>query len=188
MEIEKEDFKTFAVFAKQRSTEFTIKLNGSIENEEQFDDAIAVLEEATEYDCVIVKISSNGGSVSAIIPFLDALKRCPAHRVAHVISIAASAATLPIFICDEVIVNDHSTIMLHTASGGAFGTVQQNVDNSIHWKESTERLARDIYQNFLTEDEYKLMFNGKEFWYSAKEFTEKLQKTIKLEEIDDNLE
>jgi len=86
-----------------------------------------------------VRINSGGGSVEAAVAMYNELKRHPARKVAHVDALAASAATLIMVACDEIIMAANARIMIHNPYAAARG-------NAADFLAAAEQLsdARDI--------------------------------------------
>ena len=62
---------------------------------------------------LIVEINSPGGDVWAGFEIFGLLQACPAHTEAHIISMAASAATTAMCGCDTVLASPVAQIMVH---------------------------------------------------------------------------
>lgn len=68
-----------------------------------------------------VRINSGGGSVWAAIAMYNELKRHSARKVARIDALAASAATLVMVACDEVIMSSNARIMIHNPTSDVEG-------------------------------------------------------------------
>ena len=81
-------------------------------------DAVAAAGDAKTLD---IYISSPGGDVFESRAIMAQLKRFPGNTVAHIDGLCASAATSIALACNEVEMSDGGFLMIHNASGGAWG-------------------------------------------------------------------
>lgn len=70
---------------------------------------------------VTVYINSGGGDVFAGVAIASMLKRHDAKVIGKVDGLAASAATFPLFACDEIHVPENAYLMVHKPSSGTWG-------------------------------------------------------------------
>ena len=68
-----------------------------------------------------VRINSPGGDVFESRAIIEAIKRFAGKTIAHIDSLAASAATSISLACDEVEMSDGGFYMIHNASGAVWG-------------------------------------------------------------------
>ena len=72
--------------------------------------------------------------------------------------------------------------MFHNYSGGVVGKGGEMLDRLQHERVWSEKLLRDIYQDFLTEEEIQLMLNNKDLWMDGDEVIKRLEaKKAKME-------
>lgn len=76
----------------------------------------------TAADTVNLYINCTGGSVKEAIGIYNVLKRCPAPVTAYIDGFACSAASVIAMAADKVIMPRNTAMMIHNASGGAWGT------------------------------------------------------------------
>lgn len=82
---------------------------------------IADIAAAGDATTLHVRINSPGGSVFESRAIIEAIKRFPGTSIAHIDSVAASAATSCALACDEVEISDGGFFMIHNASCMAYG-------------------------------------------------------------------
>lgn len=82
---------------------------------------IADIAAAGDADTLHVRINSPGGNVFESRAIIEAIKRFAGKSIAHIDSVAASAATSCALACDEVEISDGGFFMIHNASGMAYG-------------------------------------------------------------------
>lgn len=78
----------------------------------------------TAADTVNLYINCTGGSVKEAIGIYNVLRRCPAKIVAYIDGFACSAASVIAMAADTVIMPRNTAMMIHNASGGAWGTAK----------------------------------------------------------------
>lgn len=160
----------------QTSTKYSIDLTGEIGETSLFRNVLDTLEHAGEGDLIEFRIDSIGGDLYAMNAICNAILSTEATTCARLIGLAASAATLPLMVCDEVIIENNTQAMFHTASYGArgdTGTVKEFVAFS---DSSLRELLWTFYEGFLTKKEFKNMVdNHKEYWMKGDEVLARLQ-------------
>lgn len=150
-------------------------LCGQIESPEEYIQWFDIIRHANETDVIKIYINSPGGHVFTAIQFMRALKESSAKIVMSVEGECASAATM-IFLCgDSFEVSEHSMFMFHNYSSGVFGKGGEMFDQLKHERKWSESLLRDIYADFLTEEEIVSILDNKDIWMTGDEVIERLQ-------------
>ena len=162
-------------FSKQLVNVHEFYLCGEIESSEAYIQWFDTIRHANETDVVKIYINSPGGDVFTTIQFMRALKESSAKIVMSVEGMCASAATM-IFMCgDSFEVSEHSMFMFHNYSGGVTGKGGEMLDQLQHERVWSEKLLRNIYEDFLLEDEIKAMLNNKDLWMDGDEVIKRLE-------------
>ena len=133
-------------------------------------------------DMVKIHINCPGGDLFTTIQFLQAISECQGHVVASVEGMCMSAATLIFLRADECMITNHSMFLFHNYSSGTFGKGGEMYHGIIHEREWSEQLMRDIYEDFLTEEEIGSLINDKDIWMNAQQVMERLEKRGKIAE------
>jgi len=134
-------------------------------------------------------INSPGGRLDGLVTLLDALQQTDANSVAIISGEAHSAASILALNCNQVYVSDYSTMLVHNVSFGAVGKGSDVRDQVKHTLDFSERIFRQTYTGFLSEDEIDQVLNGKEIWLVGEEIAERLENKIKyLESLEDEEE
>ena len=160
----------FEVAGKPVAWDYRVNINEDFEHTSQFDDLVAVLEDATENDQIRINLSTNGGSLVAILPLLGAMKETEAHVHVHAASDVASAGTFLLMKAHSVSINDHVTIMCHNVSFGSSGTGSSVASHVSHVLKSTDSLLKEMYYGFFTEQELNNLLSGSDFYMDKEEF------------------
>lgn len=165
-----EEIQKFIVTSEPLSTKYEVNIDETFEHTSQFSDVVFILEKAVAGDQVKLNLSSNGGSLAAVIPMLNAMKNSAAQVDVHIVSDIGSACTFIPMYADSVEINDYATVMCHNVYYGTEGTGHTVKDYVEYTTKATETLLREVYFGFFTEDEINMMLSGKEFWMGKEEF------------------
>ena len=165
------------VRSRVSSLEHEIFLDESISEPEYYRNAISLLRnEVGEKDTVHVYISNGGGMVHTASLITDAMDTCKGRIVGFLSGQCCSAATAIAMHCDEWVVGNNLHYMVHGISYGVLGKATDIEAQQDFTKKWGEKLFRDTYTGFLTEDEMELTLKyGKEHWFDTDDVKERLQ-------------
>lgn len=153
----------------------TFYLSGDIEEAEEYIDWFDTIRNAGEGDIIKLHINSGGGDLFTAIQFMRVLSETEAIVVASVEGACMSAATM-IFLCAQQFeISEHSMFMFHNYSGMAIGKGGEMYDNITHERKWSEKILRNVYQNFLTEDEIIAILDNKDIWMESDEVLKRLK-------------
>ena len=156
-------------------------LSGEIESSDEYIEWFDTIRHAGENDFVKLYINSGGGDLFTAIQFMRVLAETDATVCCSVEGACMSAATM-IFLCaDQFEVTPHSMFMFHNYSGGTFGKGGEMIDQLKHERAWSEKLLREAYEGFLTEDEITSILDNKDIWMSGDEIVERLKKKVEHE-------
>lgn len=109
---------------------------------------------AEEYSQLVVYINSVGGHLSLCVELLSLFDKFD--KVITVgAGIVASAGFLVWCAGDVRVVQSHTSFMAHRESWGSMGKTQTILDYAEHNDKIYTKMAHDVCQNILTEDEYQ---------------------------------
>lgn len=149
---------------------------------EQYTDWLDTIRNCSEQDVVKIHINSPGGQLLTTIQIIRALQETAATVICSVEGQCMSAATLIFLHADLVEVSEHSMFMFHNYSGGTFGKGGEMMDQLKYEAAWSEKMFRDIYEDFLTEEEIQSMLNNRDIWMTGEEVTERMiQRAEKLQ-------
>lgn len=116
-----------------------------------------------------VRINSGGGSVFEGVAIAAAIERHPAHTIAHIDGLAASAASRIAIAADEVRMAKDAFFMIHNARGMAFGEAKDMRDTA-DLLEKINGSIRDTYvrKTGADADEVEAWMDA-ETWFTADE-------------------
>lgn len=114
-------------------------------------------------------LNTTGGVVDSAFTIANAIKDSAAEVIAILNGTVASAGTIIALSCDDMIVKDHLSFMVHNYSGGIQGKgnemkARQNF-NDAHLNEA----FKHFYTGFLTDDEIERVIDGTDLWMSSEE-------------------
>lgn len=123
---------------------------------------------------VEVIISSGGGDLFAGMAICNILQRFNGHTKAIIDGLAASAASIVAFGCDEIEMPSNAYLMIHKPSIGVFG----NADDLLKWADTLDELQKGLLETYMskavegkTEEEINNLIN-KETWLTGKSASE----------------
>lgn len=154
-------------------------LSGEITSSDNYTEWFDTIRHAGESDIVKIYINSPGGDLFTAIQFMRVLAETEATVVASVEGACMSAATM-IFLCAEQFeVTPHSMFMFHNYSGGTFGKGGEMIDQLQHERKWSEGLLREIYEDFLTEEEITSILDNRDIWLDGKDVLVRLANKVK---------
>lgn len=151
-----------------------IYLYGEIGPQEDHIDKIETIRTAPADDVIRLIINTNGGYVTTMISYMQAIRESKATVICHAEGQVASAGTFIWLSGDEHSIADHTQFMFHNmqyGSGGDAANVAKHVKFNTLWSEG---LMKDVYSGFLTEDEMSTISNAGEVYLSGKEVSERM--------------
>ena len=125
-------------------------------------------------DQVEVVISSGGGDLFAGMAIANMLQRYEGHTKAIIDGLAASAASIIAFGCDEIEMSSNAYLMIHKPSIGLYG----NADDLLKWADTLDELQVGLVQTYKTKvlegytDEDINNLINKETWLTGKSASE----------------
>lgn len=157
-----------------------IYIDRPIDEAELFRDEIHAIRSASAGDDVVLYINTPGGYIHTTKSLINSILLSEASVSAVVEGTVCSAGTIIACACPRVQVMPHTTFMIHSAHGGMYGTIRNALAHAEHEKRSVEGLMRDVYKNFLTDEELESVFEGKEIWLSAIETQDRFNTRVDL--------
>jgi len=161
-------------FIPQRNGTYRIEVDSGIESVSQFSTAISALGMAKEDDMVEIHLQCPGGNVDASGAFLHAIYKCqaPVHVVAS--GGTHSAATHILLAADSFELADNFNSLIHNGSAGAYGNLNEYHSKSDFDKEFLRKQYADIYEGFLTTEEFDGVMRGDQIWLNAQQWCDRV--------------
>ena len=155
---------------------YELYITGEIESADQYIPWFDMIRHADEGDVVKIYINSYGGDLFTAIQFMRVLAETDATVIASVEGACMSAATMIFLVCAEFEVTPHSVFMFHNYSGGTFGKGGEMIDQLQHERKWSDGLMKQVYRDFLTDDEIENMLNNRDYWMDGTEVAKRLTK------------
>lgn len=176
--------KPFEVMASPIATSYVVNIDEEFEHPSQFADIVHVLENASVGDHMRINLTTPGGALFSILPLLGAMQTTNCHVHVHLASDTASAGTFLPMRADTVSINDYVTVMCHNVTFGSYGTGNTVASHVAHTLNSSEKLLRDMYKHFFSEEELSKMLSGSDFYMDKDEFLIRYEDKILAEEAE----
>jgi ATP-dependent protease ClpP protease subunit len=126
-------------------------------------------------DILHFEIDSPGGRMDGLVALLSAIERSGASSTANINGECHSAASMLALSCDNIQVSPYSTMLCHYVTYGTSGKAYDVKQHTQHISKVTEKLFRDTYELFLTEDEIEKCLEGFELWLDADSINARLE-------------
>lgn len=135
-----------------------------------------------EGDVVLLSINSYGGQLDGAIAIINAIQDTDADVHASIEGVAASAASLIALAAPSISVSPYATMMVHSATFGAFGKQSDVISHASFVDKQVRGLMNSIYKDFLTDKELEEVIMGKEMWFDSEEIVRRLELRAQLQE------
>lgn len=164
---------------------YDIYLDEDIKDPSYYRNAFQVLRTALQGDLIRIYISTVGGDMETAIMFRNNIQGCQADVIAVVEGQAFSAGSLIALSCPSIEVKPYSTMMLHNASFGSVGSVQNIRDHVDFTSRHAESLMEEVYKGFITEEEMVDLKRGRELWFDYNQISERLDKMFDADQCEE---
>lgn len=155
-----------------------LHLKGPVTDPEEYVDWVETIRDAGEHDTIEFHINSPGGNVYTAIELLHAFADCQAHIHVVLTGIVASAGTILMTVGDSFEISPYTTFMFHNYSGGTIGKGNEMAIKMDYEREWSKMFMHDIYAGLLSEEEIDQLLDGRDFWLSAENVGDRLEKMI----------
>lgn len=140
------------------------------------------VESLGEGDLILLNINSYGGQLDGAIAIINAIENTDADVHASIEGVAASAASLIALAAPSISVSPYATMMVHSATFGAFGKQSDVISHASFVDKQVRTLMNSVYKDFLTDKELEEVIMGKELWFDAPEIVRRLELRSELQE------
>jgi ATP-dependent protease ClpP protease subunit len=130
------------------------------------------LKKAKKDDKFEIIINSGGGFVNEGMQFYNIiLEKFPNSTTTYLDNRGYSMGALLFSMGSKRVIYPYSDLMYHNYAGGAFGKGEEIKAQVKHFDKLIQNFFHEIIvsQGFLSEDEYRKMIIGKDYWFDAKE-------------------
>lgn len=152
------------------SGDVTAYISDQIDEAFTYNELCYRLKHAPAEATVTLHLNTPGGYLHSAMMLVDAIKNAKAKTVAYLTGTVASAGTIIALSCDELIVSDHLSFMIHNYSAsGLSGKAHELKAYQTFTDLNTEKDFRFFYKNFLTEKEMNSVIDGQDLWMNSEE-------------------
>lgn len=160
----------------------SIYMRDTIDEPCVYNEVCYMLDNAKPGSEVKLYLNTPGGVVDTAFMLADAIRRSKAKIVAHLAGTVASAGTLIIMACDDIIVAPFTSFMIHNYSGGAVGKGHELKARQAFVDKQLNEAFKAFYLGFLTEEEMTQVIDGTDFWMGADEIQERWNNYLSYKE------
>lgn len=162
------------------SHNYVIRIDDVIEGVNNYAEELSTLYEAQETDNVIIYINTPGGNLNTCITLCNAIDNCNG-VVTTVLEGQADSAGGPLLLSgDNIAVMPNTGMLIHHASGGTWGKMNDNMKYLEFSNEQIARFFKKRYSGFLSEQEIDSVLKGEDIWLHDDEIITRLEKRAEL--------
>jgi len=151
------------------SGDVTAYISDQIDEAFTYNELCYRLKHAPAEATVTLHLNTPGGYLHSAMMLVDAIKNAKAKTVAYLTGTVASAGTIIALSCDELIVSDHLSFMIHNYSGGISGKGHEMKAQQEFSDKNLNSAFNDFYAGFLTPEEMSNIIDGKDMWLTSEE-------------------
>lgn len=159
-----------------------VPLDENIKEAKYYRTVLQGIESLGEGDVVVLSINSYGGQLDGAIAIINAIENTDADVHASIEGVAASAASLIALAAPSISVSPYATMMVHSATFGAFGKQSDVISHASFVDKQVRNLMGSVYKDFLTDKELEEVIMGRELWFDAEEIVRRLELRGELQE------
>ena len=134
-----------------------------------YNELVHILDTAKFNQTVEFVINTNGGQLRSASMIMDAIRNTNATTVALLSGTVASAGTMVALSCDELVVGNYLEFLIHLYSGGIYGKGQELKAQQNFEEKQIERMFKDVYGGFLTDEELDVVISGSDLYFDEQE-------------------
>lgn len=151
------------------SGDVTAYISNQIDEAFTYNELCYRLKHAPAEATVTLHLNTPGGYLHSAMMLVDAIKNAKAKTVAYLTGTVASAGTIIALSCDELIVSDHLSFMIHNYSGGISGKGHEMKAQQEFSDKNLNSAFNGFYAGFLTPEEMSNIIDGKDMWLTSEE-------------------
>ena len=160
----------------KRSYQYSYHMDEVIDSKAEYRQLLQILYNATEDDVIRLFISGPGGNLETLLAIINAINCTDAKVVGILTAQAASAHTILALAVPQLQVCVRGRFMIHSASTGTYGKLQEAVSSLESDLKVCHNLFDEFYSGFLTADEMRDLFIGKDYYMDAEEIVKRLKR------------
>lgn len=161
---------------QQTINTYVIRLHEDIGYPDEYSEEFDVINSALPEDTVVLDLCTDGGCMDTAMLFNRALRNTAAHTVAVIGPSCASAGSIIALSCEEFILDDTSSLMIHTSTYG-FGRAKDTdiFEHANFSRRQLRKLYEKVYSGYLSEGEIEDVIKGTPFYFDDEQLAERLE-------------
>ena len=134
-------------------------------------------------DLITIHINCYGGNADVGMNIYDCLRQSPANVEVSIEGACCSCASMIMLAGNCWRVTPHAHVMVHSWSEGIYGKWNEIISKFNYDKCVFEKQFRELYKDFLTDEEIEDCLKGKDFYFDSNETVKRLN-TYRKEDIE----
>lgn len=134
-------------------------------------------------DLITIHINCYGGNTDVGMNIYDCLRQSPANVEVSIEGACCSCASMIMLAGNCWRVTPHAYVMIHSWSEGIYGKWHEIISKFNYDKSVFEKQFRELYKDFLTDEEIEDCLKGKDFYFDSNETVKRLN-TYQKEDIE----
>lgn len=187
-------------FFKQQQTasKLIIPIDQDIREPSYYRGVVQAILDTSEGDVIEFHINSPGGNLSGLQSLLSAIWGTEAETIARISGDCSSAASMLALHCSSVYVSPIATMLVHQVSYSTGHSKNADIKNLVdHISSYSEKLFRETYDLFLSEEEIAKCLDGYQLYLDSEEIMKRLeykfevlkeQAMLEMEEAEEEIE
>jgi ATP-dependent protease ClpP protease subunit len=151
-----------------------IRIHEDISDPSNWSEELDLINSVGEQDTVVLDVCSPGGYLDTAMLFHRALNNCAGHTVAIIGPECASAASVISLSCREWILDDTSSLMIHTSSYSLGGKDTDILEHANFSRGQLKRLYEKVYSGFLSPEDLSDVIKGTPFYFDVEQIAQRL--------------
>lgn len=148
-------------------------------------DLVFTLDHAAPGDEIHLHLATGGGNMEAALVIVHAIMRTQATVVGHAEAGVASAGTIILLVCHDIIIHPFAHFLFHDGSLTSPGMkFSENLKQAQAIVELYAKITYSIYMPFFTEEEVSEILRGIDCYETAEGMNERVQRVFAQLEAD----
>lgn len=161
---------------QQTINTYVIRLHEDIGFPEEYSEEFDVINSAMPEDTIVLDISTDGGVLETAMLWNRALRNTSAHTVAVIGPSCASAGSIIALSCNEFVLDDTSSLMIHTSTYGVGRAKDTDIFEHANFsRRQLRKLYENVYSGFLDEEELSDVIKGTPLYFDDEQLVERLE-------------
>lgn len=154
-----------------------------IEDIADYIDFLREVDSCRNGDLITIHINCYGGNADVGMNIYDCLRQSPANVEVSIEGACCSCASMIMLAGNCWRVTPHAHVMVHSWSEGIYGKWNEIISKFNYDKCVFEKQFRELYKDFLTDEEIEDCLKGKDFYFDSNETVKRLN-TYQKEDIE----